>query len=70
LTYFYWVKKSIPWTLGMLFIAGLTMFQRWKYKNHTVEQLGVGSLVGSLVSLIGFIVTKKYIESEKRWELF
>jgi hypothetical protein len=70
LTYFYWVKKSVPWTLGMMFIASLTLYQRWKYKNHTVEQLGVGSLVGMILATVGFYITKKYIESNKQSKLF
>ena len=31
-------------------IIGLTLYQRWKYRQHSVEQLFVGSLVGIVVA--------------------
>lgn len=58
LTFYYLVKRSVPWTAGMVFIAGLTLYQRWKYKNHTIRQLVAGSVVGMIVAFIGFFLSK------------
>jgi membrane-associated phospholipid phosphatase len=46
--------------LFMLFITGLTVFQRGYNKNHTVTQLVIGLIVGGLFSWIVYIIAKKY----------
>jgi hypothetical protein len=70
LTFFYQVKKSVKWTLIMGFISILTLFQRWEYKNHTIEQLAAGSFVGILVGLFGFESTKQAIIWNQRYDFF
>lgn len=62
LTFLYLVKGSPAWLFGELFIAGLTVYQRWKYRRHTVEQLGVGSVLGVVVAYVGYYVTKQYLQ--------
>jgi|LauGreDrversion4_2_1035121.scaffolds.fasta_scaffold105780_2 membrane-associated phospholipid phosphatase len=67
-TFIYLVLKNIPLTLLYLLISLNTIFQRVRYKNHTVMQVIVGSLVGALVayfvykyatsSLVGKLKTK------------
>jgi hypothetical protein len=64
--FFYQVKRSVFWTLLLLFIAGVTLYQRWKDKYHSVEQLMVGSVIGSLVAVAGFQMTKLVIQGEYR----
>lgn len=47
LTLFY--RPKIWWILYIsVGITLLTLYQRWKYRRHTIEQLAVGSLVGIL----------------------
>ena len=36
----------------MVIQSGLTLYQRWAYKKHTVMQLIIGFLIGSLYSVI------------------
>lgn len=62
LTFLYLVKESPAWLLGELFIAGLTVYQRWKYRRHTMEQLGVGVLLGVVVAYGGYYMTKQYLQ--------
>jgi|TARA_B110000285_G_scaffold75038_1_gene86369 membrane-associated phospholipid phosphatase len=62
LTFLYLVKESPAWLFGELFIAGLTVYQRWKYRRHTVEQLGVGSVLGVVVAYAGYYITKRYLQ--------
>ena len=62
LTFLYLVKESPAWLLGELFIAGLTVYQRWKYNRHTLEQLGVGALLGSLVAYVGYYTVKTNLQ--------
>ena len=61
-TFLYLVKESPAWLLIGLFIAGLTVYQRFKYKRHTMEQLIVGAILGTVVAYGGFYVTKKYLQ--------
>lgn len=62
LTFLYLVKESPAWLIGELFIAGLTIYQRWKYRRHTVEQLGVGAMLGIIISYSGYYITKQYLQ--------
>ena len=51
-TYIYLVLKNIPLTLFYLLLTLNTLVQRIRYKNHTVMQVIVGSLVGALVAYL------------------
>lgn len=61
-TFLYLVKESPTWLLIGLFIAGLTVYQRFKYKRHTIEQLCVGAILGIIIAYCGFYITKKYLQ--------
>jgi membrane-associated phospholipid phosphatase len=51
-TYIYLVFKNIPLTLFYLLLTLNTIVQRVRYRNHTIMQVIVGSLVGALVAYI------------------
>lgn len=66
ITFYYLVKKQ--WTNTILFVfltcialSGITLYQRYTYKYHTVEQLLAGAIMGS--GFAYFIVngTKQYL---------
>ena len=38
------------------------MYQRWKYRRHTLEQLGVGAVLGMFVAYGGYYMTKQYLQ--------
>jgi membrane-associated phospholipid phosphatase len=59
--YLYFVQGSIMVLLFELFISCLTLYQRWKYKKHTLEQLLVGSLLGIIIAYISVTITEKYL---------
>lgn len=59
--YLYLVKKSLPLLYLTLFIGFLTLYQRWKYNRHTVEQLGIGSMVGLSLGYIAYHLTNYMI---------
>ena len=63
LTYLYLVKQSPIWLLIELFIAMLTLYQRWNYRRHTIQQLFVGSIVGIVFAYISFVVSKRYLRT-------
>jgi membrane-associated phospholipid phosphatase len=70
ISYLWFVTKSVKWGLLGLFLCFLTLYQRWKYKKHTIEQLSVGAVVGILVAYIAFIVSTKLIyEKDNKWLL-
>jgi membrane-associated phospholipid phosphatase len=66
LSFFFQIKKSVSWTIGLLFITSLTLYQRWKYKNHSIEQLAAGSLVGILVGIVAVEITKRAIQLQNK----
>lgn len=56
-TFLYLVKHSPIWLIVGMCIATLTIYQRWKYRQHSVEQLSVGAVTGFLVAYIGYTIT-------------
>jgi membrane-associated phospholipid phosphatase len=46
--------------LSMLFITGLTVFQRGYNKNHTYTQLFIGLIIGGLFAWFVYFIAKKY----------
>jgi len=59
--FIYLVFKSWNWTIFYFAISLLTLFQRVKYKNHTIPQVLVGAVVGAAFSYFIFYTSKKNI---------
>jgi len=53
--------KNVKITVIYLLVAVATMYQRVKYRNHTVLQVVVGSLVGSIVGYVFFFIAQKNV---------
>ena len=51
-TYLYGTTNNITWLMTSLCIALLTIYQRWSYNRHTIVQLIMGMLVGSIIAYI------------------
>jgi membrane-associated phospholipid phosphatase len=60
-TFLILTKRPLWLILPSLFIFSLTLIQRWKYRRHTVEQLIVGSCIGSIFSYSCFYLTESYL---------
>lgn len=60
--YLYFVKRSPLFLLAGLFLTGLTIYQRWKFKRHSIKQLGYGSLIGAFMGYIGYFITSRVIK--------
>jgi len=59
--FFYYLLYGIDEILLlMLFITGLTVFQRSYNKNHTITQLIIGLIIGGLFSYIVYYFSRKY----------
>lgn len=63
--FLYFVKGSPTWLIIQLFIAALTVYQRWKYRQHTVEQLVAGSILGGCLAYLSYYVTKQCLSEGK-----
>ncbi len=48
IVYLYNIHHSVYVLLSTLFIGFVTLYQRWKYRRHTINQLILGSTVGSI----------------------
>ena len=62
LTYLYLVQGSGYIALLTMSILGLTLFQRWNYRKHTVIQLFVGTIVGLIIGILSFNFTRMSLE--------
>jgi membrane-associated phospholipid phosphatase len=45
-SFLYLATKSTPILLSSLFISSLTLYQRFKFRKHTIGQLAMGSQLG------------------------
>jgi membrane-associated phospholipid phosphatase len=72
LTFFYKVIKpaSNSNTIFILYIMSciciLTLYQRWKYRRHTIKQLLFGAVVGTFFAWTLVFITKTYLHSYKQ----
>ena len=53
----------------MLFITSLTVYQRWFNKNHTLFQLMIGLILGSIFANIVVYISKKYKNKISLWNI-
>jgi membrane-associated phospholipid phosphatase len=65
IAFLYFVKGSPMWLIAELFIAGLTVYQRWKYRQHTIEQLIMGSILGICFAYLSYYITKQWLTEGK-----
>jgi membrane-associated phospholipid phosphatase len=63
ITFLYLVKANIYLWIGGLFIAFLTMYQRWKYRAHSITQLAVGAVLGASIANLGYYLANLYLTS-------
>jgi len=61
LTYSYLALRSVGWLIFDLFIASLTLYQRWYYRRHTIKQLAVGAFVGSCVAILAYVIVQVWV---------
>jgi len=65
LMYLYLVQGSGYMALLNIIILGLTLFQRWNYRKHTIIQLLVGTIVGLTIGFLAFYIIKMNLEDTK-----
>ena len=63
MTYLYLTKQDPTMLLVELFICALTVYQRWTYRQHTAEQLGIGAIIGIVMGFLAEYMTKQYVYS-------
>jgi len=57
--YLWFVKKSIPLLIFELSMCAITLYQRYIFKKHTIQQLFAGALLGSTVAFFAYHTGKK-----------
>jgi len=65
LVYLYLVNESIFLLIVEMFIVFITLYQRWYYRHHTIEQLAIGSFIGGVTAYIGYLSTKQYFVTNR-----
>jgi membrane-associated phospholipid phosphatase len=60
--FLYSTKGSIELLLMELALCALTLYQRWKVKAHTPEQLAVGALIGATLGYLASFTIRKILE--------
>ena len=57
--YLFLSKCTNPFFIVSLIIYALTLYQRWKYRRHTILQLFAGTVLGLTMGAIGYFFAKK-----------
>ena len=60
LVFFYMITRSINWLIIMLFIAVCTISQRLIYRKHTIIQIIVGGIIGSVYGYFTYLCINHY----------
>jgi|LauGreSBDMM110SN_4_FD.fasta_scaffold12884_2 membrane-associated phospholipid phosphatase len=59
--FLYWANGPPAVLYSMFFIWFLTLYQRWKYRRHTIKQLFFGAVFGVFVAWFSVYFTKRAI---------
>jgi membrane-associated phospholipid phosphatase len=65
ITYLYLVVNNPIILYVSLFIGALTVYQRFKYRRHTLTQLFTGLVIGSLFAMGSYVVTRTLMTQQK-----
>ena len=58
--------KNFYWMLFYLIISLNTIYQRVKYKNHTISQVIVGSIIGSIIGWMFYYLAIRSIKGKMK----
>jgi len=64
ITFLYLLTKSRLLFIITTFIGALCIYQRWKYRRHTINQLAIGTLVGSSFGGMAYYLITKYMKTK------
>ena len=62
ITFLYLTNRPFTLVALSVFIGCLTLYQRWKFRRHTTEQLAVGTVIGSSFSYFIYWMTTNYLQ--------
>jgi membrane-associated phospholipid phosphatase len=51
-------SQNKTWLLLSVFVYGLTIYQRWSFRRHTLEQLAIGTIIGASFAQITYWTIK------------
>jgi len=57
------IPQFIPWVLFTLVIGLITIYERWHFHNHTVQQLFVGAFIGSFLAYL-VVTIREFLNSK------
>ena len=69
LTFLFLANGEILFLYVMSCITILTLYQRWKYRRHTIKQLLIGSAVGIVYAWVLVYFTKSYLHGDKLFRI-
>lgn len=61
-TFLYLTKRPFALVVLSLFVGILTIYQRFKFRRHTAEQLAVGTIIGSSFSYLVYCVSTNFLQ--------
>ncbi len=68
LTYSFLALRSVGWLLFDLSIAALTLIQRFSYRQHSLKQLFVGSVIGAGFATLMYGILQFWVFHNLAWD--
>ena len=59
------ISKTNNYFILALFIGLITLNQRYKYRRHSIPQLGIGLIIGLIFGILVYYITKYIVEPYK-----
>jgi len=70
LTFLALTQTSLTIVYFMTMLCAITIYQRYKYRRHTIKQLTAGSIIGTLFAYVLVYLTQKYLYNNKNNVLY
>jgi membrane-associated phospholipid phosphatase len=64
ITFLYLLTNHTTLFLITSFIGSICVYQRWKYRRHTINQLVIGSFIGAVFGRIAYYLITKYLKTK------
>jgi membrane-associated phospholipid phosphatase len=62
--FLYLLTNSMTLFLITTFIGSICIYQRWKYRRHTIKQLVIGTFIGAIFGRIAYYLITKHLKTK------
>ena len=64
--FLYLLTDSTILLIITMFVGAVCIYQRWKYRRHTIPQLIIGTMIGGVFGRIAYYIITKYMKTKNQ----